>query len=258
MSSPSPAPQSSVPQPLQDALDAHYRTLLAETQQIQLSSLSSSSTKLPASHSPRSTASTASSDLSPSLSPPSSPHRSPHSKRERVLTSLDDGDDPDAFSSPTASVLSHSVLVVHVLALLPSASPPVRARPLGASHTADAHGAGGLAGAPLHSRAVPPAGSHDHSPAPARGDRAAGQRAPRDLLHRCTSSPALCADRESAALSVCCGQLLYLVIMRSALTPSLCKLFAASGHDSVVEWVDANIDLSALLIASTQSCRERF
>ena len=46
--------------------------------------------------------------------------------------------------------------------------------------------------------------------------------------------------------------------MRSALTPSLCKLFAASGHDSVVEWVDANIDLSALLIASTQSCRERF
>ena len=104
MSSPSPAPQSSVPQPLQDALDAHYRTLLAETQQIQLSSLSSSSTKLPASHSPRSTASTASSDLSPSLSPPSSPHRSPHSKRERVLTSLDDGDDPDALSSPTASV----------------------------------------------------------------------------------------------------------------------------------------------------------
>ena len=52
--------------------------------------------------------------------------------------------------------------------------------------------------------------------------------------------------------------LLYLTIMRSALTPALCKLFRDCGHDSVVDWIDANIDTSAVLVPTTQSCRERF
>ena len=53
-------------------------------------------------------------------------------------------------------------------------------------------------------------------------------------------------------------QLLYLTIMRSGMTTQLAKLFAASGHDSVVTWVEENLDLSAVYMTSTQSCRERF
>ena len=53
-------------------------------------------------------------------------------------------------------------------------------------------------------------------------------------------------------------QLLYLTIMRSGMTPTLAKLFAASGHDSVVRWVEDNLDLSAVYVTSSQSCREKF
>ena len=53
-------------------------------------------------------------------------------------------------------------------------------------------------------------------------------------------------------------QLLYLTIMRSGMTPALAKLFAASGHDSVVRWVEENLDLSAVYVTSTKSCREKF
>jgi hypothetical protein len=53
-------------------------------------------------------------------------------------------------------------------------------------------------------------------------------------------------------------ELLYLVLMRSELTPALCQLFAACGHDSVVDWIADNIDTSAIYVASTRSCRERW
>ena len=42
------------------------------------------------------------------------------------------------------------------------------------------------------------------------------------------------------------------------MTPTLAKLFAASGHDSVVGWVEENLDLSAVYVTSSKSCREKF
>ena len=51
-------------------------------------------------------------------------------------------------------------------------------------------------------------------------------------------------------------QLLYMVFIDGALTPSLVKLFDSSGHESIQKWIASNIHLDrAMMINSTANCR---
>ena len=168
--------------------------------------------------SPTSTSSTAS-DSSSSTAKSTSPPLSPLRPSKR-LTALDDDSEDDSFSSSSAYSSSASSL---------SAS----------SHTS-------TASHPIPSSRLP-------LPLPtARVD---------SLLTLCTLHVASHLDALDSLARLpeeVVQQLLYLTIMRSGMTTTLAKLFAASGHDSVVRWVEENLDLSAVYVASTHSCRDKF
>lgn len=50
-------------------------------------------------------------------------------------------------------------------------------------------------------------------------------------------------------------QLLYLILMRSELNPHTVRLFAGSGHESVVRWIRENLDVTAALLPAPGHCK---
>ena len=219
------------PQRLSEALEEHYQQLLAETKTKSTpatpATLSSYSLARLSPTSTSSTASDASSSSSSSHSQTTSPSLSPRDPTKR-LTALDDDTEVEEEADDGVSVYSSS-----------------------SSASSNASTSSSSSSSLAHHHTVP--ASRLPLPTPtARVD---------SLLTLCTLHLASHLDSLDSLARLpedVVQQLLYLTIMRSGMTPTLAKLFAASGHESVVRWVEDNLDLSAVYVTSTKSCREKF